>query len=643
MHHAIEEAMALGLSAVQVFTRNQRQWTAPPLADDAVARWSEAVKATKWRDPERRIVSHNSYLVNLASPDTEARRKSIALQRDELERCEALGIGLCVFHPGAHLGAARKPSEPNALRSQPSTDELAGLKRIASALDELHARLPGYKVLSCLETTTGSGTNLGYAFSHLATIRALVRAPERVAICLDTCHVVAAGYDMSSAKSARAVVDEFDDVCDLAALRVVHLNDSEGAMGSRRDRHAHIGAGVCGSSCFAGILTRRELQKVPMILETPKDGDCAGKPWDTVNVARLESIRRRAVRAASRGKSIASVLAWCALVATMTTLPSACAAFASGPASATAAATTGKQVARAPTHDEQTKLDAAESLRTSGDQEGALAAFQDLLAVNPLLPEAYVGVGDVRFTQGRYQDAEPNYRKASKLDPGDFRAQYGHGRSLQMLGRAAESLGAYQRALIADPKSAEVNLNMATAYLSLGDARAAARFAERAVELAPKNAAAHVNLGVAYERLGRPSDAITQYLAATELMSPTPQLLMNLVNAYVADRRYPEAVNTALSLTKLASGPETFERLGWAEFRAGNYESSSAAYRQAVVLDPKYWPAWNGIGVNALNRWLASDKADGASANEARKAFRSSMQSNPDQPKLLKLYTTYGL
>ncbi|MSR29516.1 MAG: deoxyribonuclease IV [Phycisphaerales bacterium] len=644
MHRALEEAMRLGLGSLQVFTRNQRQWRAPPLTAEAAKAWRHAVKATGWSDPAARIVSHNSYLVNLASPDREARRRSITRQLDELERCETLGIGACVLHPGAHLGVSRTPREPNRLGAAPSKDELLGLRRIARSLDELHRSLPGYAVISCLETTTGSGTNLGYDFSHLATIRSMVAQPERVAICLDTCHIVAAGYDMSTPRLAKGVLDEFDERCGIESLRVVHVNDSVGAVASRKDIHTHIGQGICGDACFAAILSRRELCGVPMILETPKDGLCNGSPWDLANIQRLETIRRLR-RTRTRARAVASVwvMVMCALGAITACSVGGCSIFQSKRAAQAPNTTPRRVVAANPTVEENAALETAGTLQLRGYHDEALALFEDLLAKNPLLPEAFVGVGDVRFAQGRYGDAEPNYRRAAKLDPAAYGAQYGHGRSLQMLGRAAESIGAYQRALAANPKSAEVNLNMATAYLSLGDARAASRYGERAVELSPKNAAAHVNLGVAYERLGRAADAIARYQTASELMTPTPQLLMNLVNAYVADRRYPEAVNTAVALTKLASGPETFERLGWAEFRAGNYELSSAAYRQAVVLDPKYWPAWNGIGVNALNRWLASDKRDGEAAAEARRAFRASMNSLPDQPKVLKLCTTYGL
>ena len=200
LHLALEKAGELELDCVQVFTKNQRQWRAKPLTNEEVADWRSALKSLGWdrqRGPSR-VVAHNTYLINMGSPDPEAWEKSLATQRIELERCEALGIPLCVAHPGAHLGASRKPGEPNRLEGEPTTDERAGLDRIAAALDRIHADLPGYRVLTCLETTVGSGTNLGYDFHHLAYIREKVKAPERIAFCFDTCHVTAAGYDMST-------------------------------------------------------------------------------------------------------------------------------------------------------------------------------------------------------------------------------------------------------------------------------------------------------------------------------------------------------------------------------------------------------------------------------------------------------------
>jgi len=161
----VEAAVRLGLDCVQVFTKNQRQWKVKPLADEEVAAFRAAVKAAGWdRHPERRLVSHNSYLVNLASPDAASRAKSRALQLEETERCERLGIPSCVMHPGAHLGTARD-----------AKDEAAGIKRLAAELDAIHRATKGYATVTCIENTVGSGTNLGGPLEHLARIRAATR------------------------------------------------------------------------------------------------------------------------------------------------------------------------------------------------------------------------------------------------------------------------------------------------------------------------------------------------------------------------------------------------------------------------------------------------------------------------------------
>ncbi|MFO0827974.1 MAG: deoxyribonuclease IV [Phycisphaerales bacterium] len=292
LHLALLEAIRLKLDCLQVFTRNQRQWKAPPLSDDAVRLWKETRTAIGWDDLPQRVVSHNSYLVNLASPDPGLRAKSIELQRDELERCERLGIAYCVAHPGAHLGAARAPRSPNPLRQPPSADEEAGLRRIASSLDELHRSLAGYRVITCIETTTGSGTNLGYDFGHLARIRELVAAPERIAFCFDTCHVVSAGYDMSTESRATATLEEFWRICGQDELKVMHVNDSAAPPGSRVDRHEHIGAGTCTKACFQAIMRNPRLALVPKIMETAKEDDEDGRPWDLVNAQRLRAMLR---------------------------------------------------------------------------------------------------------------------------------------------------------------------------------------------------------------------------------------------------------------------------------------------------------------------------------------------------------------
>ena len=292
MVHALEEAEELQMECVQVFTKNQRRWSAPPLKETDIALWTKRLSRMGWDDPAQlRTVSHNSYLVNMASPDPEARLKSLTLQRDEIERCELLAIPLLVAHPGAHLGAARKPRDPNRLGEPPTSDEQAGLQRIVDALDQLHDETPGATTITCLETTTGSGTNLGYDFGHLGFIRSAVKQPERVGFCFDTCHVTAAGYDMSTEDAARTVLELFDEQCGLEHLLAVHLNDSIGALGSRLDRHAHIGEGCCGVSCFRSVIGHPVLRSRPMILETAKEPAPDGRKWDQINLEFLRSLK----------------------------------------------------------------------------------------------------------------------------------------------------------------------------------------------------------------------------------------------------------------------------------------------------------------------------------------------------------------
>jgi len=304
MVNALHEAMRLKLDCVQVFTKNQRQWSTPPLDPGQRDDWLEMLREMGWDsrlgndDAPVRAVSHNSYLINMASPDDATWEKSVKLHRIELERCEELHIPLCVAHPGAHLGEPRPPKEPNQLDGELNRDEKNGLKRIVKALNRLHRELRGYRTLTCIENTVGSGTNLGYDFHHLAWIREQVRDPERIAFCFDTCHATAAGYDMTTEAKASSVLDKFDDICGMAHLRVVHVNDSVGEVGSRKDRHAHIGEGTCGRACFRAVVNHPHLSRVPKILETPKGETEKGTPWDKVNVRRL----RRLVRSTTRSR-----------------------------------------------------------------------------------------------------------------------------------------------------------------------------------------------------------------------------------------------------------------------------------------------------------------------------------------------------
>jgi len=272
MHHAIEQAVELNMECVQVFTANQRQWKPKPPGEDAIATWLKTLEQAAIQQ----TVSHDSYLVNLANGKEESREKSVALLRSELERCESLSIPFCVAHPGAHLGDG----------------EDVGLSRIAAQLDRIHQDLSGYQVKVCLEITAGQGTNLGYKFEHLRDIINQVADPERLAVCLDTAHLLAAGYDLTSGKGAKQVIKECDDIVGLERVQVLHLNDSKTERGSRVDRHEHIGHGHVSLEAFAEIVNHKAFANIPKILETPKADHPDGQTWDEVNLQTLRDLIR---------------------------------------------------------------------------------------------------------------------------------------------------------------------------------------------------------------------------------------------------------------------------------------------------------------------------------------------------------------
>jgi deoxyribonuclease-4 len=628
--------VSLGLDCVQVFTANQRQWKPRELTDADVAEWMSAMREAGWSDPEdHRAVSHNSYLVNLANPDDGARARSMALQRSELERCERLGIRLCVMHPGAHLGDARKPSEPNDLDAEPTAFESRGLRRIAACLDAMHRELPGYRVITCLENTVGSGTNLGYRFTDLARIRDMVRHPERVAFCIDTCHAVAAGYPMDTPATARATVQRIASEIGEKLVKVFHLNDSVGTRGSRKDRHAHIGHGTCGTSAFAAVLRRRAWARVPMILETPKEGSCKGKPWDRVNAERLRALAKPA-RGAARAMAVLLFAIGVVLLTGCKTRTLQEIRGETPPATITETLNAGK-----PSAEEAATIERARAKIDRGDYEAALTLFQEVLRDNPKLPDAWVGVGDAHASLKEWTEAESAYANASVLDNGNFDAHFGRGKALQVLNRLIDAIRSYHRALLIRPDDFDANLNMATAYLQLDQPGSAITFAEKAVKLKPESGTARINLGVAYERAGRAADAVAQYETAAELMEPTPQLLINLLNAYAQSKRYREAVNAAGLLVRIEPSANSWERLGWACFRQGDFTRSLESYRESVRVDPQHWPGWNGVGVNLLNTWLQGGRKDPSQIEQATAAFRKSLQINPEQVKVQKLLQAY--
>ncbi len=280
MENALLEAERLGMQCVQVFTKNQRQWRVPPLRHEQVRAWLE-----QWRRGSiEQVVSHDSYLINLASPDRSARARSIRLFREEMTRCDALGIPWLVTHPGSHMGKG----------------EAAGLRRVAEALNRLHDELPELRVTTCLEVTAGQGTSLGYRLEHLAEIIERVEASQRLAVCLDTAHLLAAGYDLESAAGARRVLREVDATVGIDRVRVLHLNDSKVERGRRVDRHEHIGHGHVSLEAFGVLVRDRRLRRVPKILETPKDTAPDGRPWDAVNLETLRGLERRRSKRSKR-------------------------------------------------------------------------------------------------------------------------------------------------------------------------------------------------------------------------------------------------------------------------------------------------------------------------------------------------------
>lgn len=260
-----------GCDTIQVFTKSNRQWGARPLSDREV----EAFKANLAATGIGPVVAHDCYLLNLAAPRAALWRKSVAAFRVELERAERLGIPYLVTHPGAHLGRG----------------EADGIARVAEALNLLHAALPSARVQVLLETTAGQGSSLGYRFEQLAAILAAVERADRLGVCLDTCHVFAAGYDIRSAEGYRRTLRELDACVGLRRLKAIHLNDSVQGLGSRVDRHAHIGVGRLGLEAFRLILNDRRLRRVPMVLETPKDDDFVRA--DRRNLGRLRRLIRR--------------------------------------------------------------------------------------------------------------------------------------------------------------------------------------------------------------------------------------------------------------------------------------------------------------------------------------------------------------
>jgi deoxyribonuclease-4 len=239
----------IGCEAIQVFTKNQRQWRSKPLSKAEIENYLGEIQKSQIQ----LTVTHDSYLINLASPDDDILKRSREAFADEVERCEQLKIPYLIFHPGSHVGSGEK----------------AGLKSIAASINDTLDSKSGYATQLLLETTAGQGTNLGYSFEQLAEILEMVKEKDRVGICVDSCHILAAGYEIRTADAYRSTMKQLDQVIGLKKVKAFHLNDSKNPLGSRVDRHEHIGQGHIGIEAFRLIVNDDRFQGLPMVLETP--------------------------------------------------------------------------------------------------------------------------------------------------------------------------------------------------------------------------------------------------------------------------------------------------------------------------------------------------------------------------------------
>jgi len=242
-------AREIGAKAFALFTKNQRQWKAPPLDQAAIDAFKSNMQNCGF-NPDA-VLPHNSYLINLGTPDPDKRKKSLDAFIDELRRCEQLGLRCLNIHPGSHTGLV---------------DDQACLKLIAGAINTAIEEVPQVRVV--LENTAGTGSNMGYRFEHLRDIIDQVDDKRRMGVCLDTCHAFSAGYDLSTKKSFNEVMAQFDTIIGLDYLCGMHLNDSKTGLGSRKDRHHSLGEGHIPLACFKTIMADKRFDGIPLILET---------------------------------------------------------------------------------------------------------------------------------------------------------------------------------------------------------------------------------------------------------------------------------------------------------------------------------------------------------------------------------------
>lgn len=262
LYNAFEEAGKLGIDTFQIFTQNQRQWINKKLDADITTPFKEAWK----KSGVKTVFSHCSYLLNLASEDAALRKKSIDALIGEVRRCNDLGLSFCVLHPGAAKGQTEEQAVNNVVES---------LKIVLEETSDCKSKI-------LIENTAGQGTSIGYRFEHLGAIWKGVRS-KRLGVCFDTCHAFAAGYDLRTTESFTATWKEFDQAVGIENLLAIHLNDSKGELGSRVDRHDHIGHGKLGMDTFLMML--KKFPDIPKVLETEKEDD-----WDLKNLNLLRKL-----------------------------------------------------------------------------------------------------------------------------------------------------------------------------------------------------------------------------------------------------------------------------------------------------------------------------------------------------------------
>jgi len=271
VHRSITEAVSYGCNTLQMFTKNANTWKEKEISEPEIERFQRAIAESGVTG----ITSHTSYLINLASPDPKKHGMSCEALKRELCRSASLSIPFVVLHPGAHMGMGEKE----------------GIAKIATSINRIFSQTPDLNVRLLLETTAGQGSSIGHTFEQLAAILQGVEQRDRLGVCLDTCHIFAAGYDMRSRTSYRKTIKRFDDVIGLQRLYVIHLNDSKKGLGSRVDRHEHIGEGQIGREGFRALMNDRRFFNIPKIIETQKEGNEID--WDRVNLDMLRGLMAR--------------------------------------------------------------------------------------------------------------------------------------------------------------------------------------------------------------------------------------------------------------------------------------------------------------------------------------------------------------